>query len=48
MSYPFSYLICQLRREYTSALQTRLDAFGLTVGLSLIHISAASIRCFRR
>ena len=33
MSYPFSYLICQLRREYTSALQTRLDAFGLTVGL---------------
>ena len=33
MSYPFSYLICQLRREYTSTLQTRLDAFGLTVGL---------------
>ena len=33
MSYPFSYLICQLRRDYTSALQTRLDAFGLNVGL---------------
>ena len=47
MSYPFSYLICQLRREYTSALQTRLDAFGLTVGLFpyliyLEHIGACT------
>ena len=43
MTHSFSYLICQLRRDYVTFLQTRLDAFGLTVGLfPLSHLSRAS------
>lgn len=33
MQVSFSYLICQLRKDYTAFLQSRLDAFELTVGL---------------